>query len=41
VRITGPFTVDSSGDVHAPTGPGLGAEIGWDLINSAVIGIAA
>jgi hypothetical protein len=29
------------GDVHAPVGPGLGAEIDWDLINSAVIGIAA
>ncbi len=30
------FEVDRNGDVHAPTGPGLGAEIDWDLINSSV-----
>jgi L-alanine-DL-glutamate epimerase-like enolase superfamily enzyme len=38
--LTEPFTVDSRGDVHAPAGPGLGAGIDWDLINSAVIAVA-
>ncbi|HEY1822381.1 MAG TPA: enolase C-terminal domain-like protein, partial [Trebonia sp.] len=36
-----PFEVDPNGDVHAPTGPGLGADVDWDLINSAVIAVAA
>jgi hypothetical protein len=27
--------------VHAPTGPGLGAAIDWDLINSSVQAVAA
>ena len=39
--LTEPFTVDSSGDVHAPSGPGLGVGIDWDLINSAVVAVAA
>ena len=33
-----PFRVDAEGNVHAPTGPGLGAEIDWPLINSSVLG---
>ena len=33
--------IKASGDVHAPTGPGLGAAIDWDLINSSVTGVAA
>ena len=33
--------VDPDGDVHAPAGPGLGAGVDWDLINSAVIAVAA
>jgi hypothetical protein len=39
--LTGPFEVDANGDVHAPAGPGLGAGIDWDLINSAVLAVAA
>lgn len=39
--LTEPFAVDSGGDVHAPAGPGLGAGIDWDLINSAVVAVAA
>jgi L-alanine-DL-glutamate epimerase-like enolase superfamily enzyme len=31
-----PFRVDAQGNVHAPTSPGLGAEIDWPLINSSV-----
>jgi L-alanine-DL-glutamate epimerase-like enolase superfamily enzyme len=31
-----PFCVDAAGNLHAPTGPGLGAEIDWALINSSV-----
>jgi L-alanine-DL-glutamate epimerase-like enolase superfamily enzyme len=31
-----PFEVDPNGDVHAPEGPGIGAEIDWDLVNSSV-----
>ena len=37
--LVNPLTVDASGDVHAPSGPGLGAEIDWDLINSSVAGV--
>jgi L-alanine-DL-glutamate epimerase-like enolase superfamily enzyme len=33
-----PFRADAEGNVHAPTGPGLGAEIDWALINSSVSG---
>ena len=39
--LTEPFAVDAGGDVHAPAGPGLGAGIDWDLINSAVVAVAA
>jgi len=39
--LTDPFTVDAHGDVHVPAGPGLGAGIDWDLINSAVTAVAA
>ena len=39
--LTEPFAVDEDGDVHAPAGPGLGAGIDWDLINSAVVAVAA
>ena len=31
----------AGGDVHAPAGPGLGAGIDWDLINSAVTAVAS
>ena len=31
-----PLEIDSDGLLHAPTAPGLGVEIDWDLINSAV-----
>ncbi len=33
--LTAPLEIDADGLVHAPTGPGLGVEIDWDLINSA------
>jgi L-alanine-DL-glutamate epimerase-like enolase superfamily enzyme len=39
--LTRQFEVDANGDVHAPAGPGLGAAIDWDLINSSVTGVAA
>ena len=39
--LTEPFEVDADGYVHAPTGPGLGAEIDWPLINSSVSEVAA
>jgi L-alanine-DL-glutamate epimerase-like enolase superfamily enzyme len=39
--LTEPFAVDANGDVHAPAGPGLGAGIDWELINSAVVAVAA
>ena len=39
--LTEPFAVDSGGEVHAPAGPGLGAGIDWDLINSAVVAVAS
>jgi hypothetical protein len=38
--LTEPFEVDAHGDVHAPTAPGIGGGIDWDLINSAVISVA-
>jgi L-alanine-DL-glutamate epimerase-like enolase superfamily enzyme len=28
--------IDSQGDIHAPTGPGLGVEVDWELINASV-----
>jgi L-alanine-DL-glutamate epimerase-like enolase superfamily enzyme len=31
-----PLAIDGDGLLHAPTAPGLGVEIDWDLINSAV-----
>ena len=39
--LTEPFQVDANGDVHAPAGPGLGAEIDWHLIRSAVSSVAS
>jgi L-alanine-DL-glutamate epimerase-like enolase superfamily enzyme len=39
--LTEPFTVDREGNVHAPTAPGLGAAVDWDLINSSVVAVAA
>ena len=32
-----PFDIDAAGNVHAPTQPGLGFDVDWDLINSSVI----
>ncbi len=37
--LTEPFQVDPGGNVHAPTGQGLGAGIDWDLINSSVTAV--
>jgi L-alanine-DL-glutamate epimerase-like enolase superfamily enzyme len=28
--------IDSHGDIHAPTGPGLGVDVDWELINASV-----
>jgi L-alanine-DL-glutamate epimerase-like enolase superfamily enzyme len=39
--LTEPFAVDAEGNVHAPTAPGLGADVDWDLINSSVVAVAA
>jgi L-alanine-DL-glutamate epimerase-like enolase superfamily enzyme len=39
--LTEPFEVDREGNVHAPTGPGLGVGVDWDLINSSVQAIVA
>jgi L-alanine-DL-glutamate epimerase-like enolase superfamily enzyme len=39
--LTEPFRVDADGYVHAPTGPGLGAEIDWSLVNSSVSGVVS
>jgi L-alanine-DL-glutamate epimerase-like enolase superfamily enzyme len=33
-----PFEVDADGNLHAPKGAGLGAEIDWELINASVSG---
>jgi L-alanine-DL-glutamate epimerase-like enolase superfamily enzyme len=41
LRIQTDEGIEGNGDVHAPAGPGVGAEIDWDLINSAVIATAA
>lgn len=32
-----PFNIDANGNIHAPTKPGLGFDVDWDLINSSVI----
>lgn len=29
--------IDENGDIHAPTGPGLGVDIDWDLVEGACI----
>jgi L-alanine-DL-glutamate epimerase-like enolase superfamily enzyme len=34
--LTAPLEIDAGGWLHAPTAPGLGVEVDWDLINSAV-----
>jgi L-alanine-DL-glutamate epimerase-like enolase superfamily enzyme len=34
--LAAPLAIDGDGFVHAPTTPGLGAAIDWELINSAV-----
>jgi L-alanine-DL-glutamate epimerase-like enolase superfamily enzyme len=39
--LTEQFEVDPDGDVHAPTGPGLGTGVDWDLINSSVIAVVS
>jgi L-alanine-DL-glutamate epimerase-like enolase superfamily enzyme len=36
--LTDPFEVDAEGNVHAPTGAGLGVEIDWELINASLTG---
>lgn len=28
--------IDAHGDIHAPTGPGLGVEVDWELINGSI-----
>ena len=28
--------IDSHGDIHAPTGSGLGVDVDWELINASV-----
>jgi L-alanine-DL-glutamate epimerase-like enolase superfamily enzyme len=28
--------IDADGDIHAPTGPGLGVEVDWELINASI-----
>jgi L-alanine-DL-glutamate epimerase-like enolase superfamily enzyme len=34
--LTEPFRIDGEGFVHVPSGPGLGVDVDWELINSAV-----
>jgi L-alanine-DL-glutamate epimerase-like enolase superfamily enzyme len=36
--LTEPIEIDADGFVHAPTRPGLGFEIDWELIDSAKLG---
>jgi len=36
--LTEPLAIDAEGYVHAPTRPGLGVGVDWELINSARIG---
>jgi L-alanine-DL-glutamate epimerase-like enolase superfamily enzyme len=37
--LSEPVVIDEGGFAHAPTGPGLGVNIDWDLINSARVGV--
>jgi L-alanine-DL-glutamate epimerase-like enolase superfamily enzyme len=39
--LTDPFEADAEGNVHAPTGAGLGVEIDWELINTSLTGEVA
>jgi L-alanine-DL-glutamate epimerase-like enolase superfamily enzyme len=34
--LSGFPVIDSHGEIHAPTGPGLGVGIDWELINASV-----
>jgi L-alanine-DL-glutamate epimerase-like enolase superfamily enzyme len=34
-----PMRIDGEGFLHAPTGPGLGIEVDWELIDSARVGV--
>jgi len=34
--LTEPLAIDAKGLIHAPTGPGLGVDVDWELIDSAV-----
>jgi L-alanine-DL-glutamate epimerase-like enolase superfamily enzyme len=34
-----PLHIDGEGNLHAPTGPGLGIDVDWELIDSARIGV--
>jgi L-alanine-DL-glutamate epimerase-like enolase superfamily enzyme len=36
--LTEPIAIDPDGYVHAPTGPGLGFDVDWELIDSAKAG---
>jgi L-alanine-DL-glutamate epimerase-like enolase superfamily enzyme len=36
-----PLHIDSDGFLHAPTGPGLGVAVDWELIHSAGAGVVA
>jgi L-alanine-DL-glutamate epimerase-like enolase superfamily enzyme len=36
--LTEPLRIDTDGYVHAPTRPGLGYDVDWDVINAARIG---
>lgn len=37
--LAAPIEIDGNGFVHAPTEPGLGAEVDWELINSSQLGV--
>jgi L-alanine-DL-glutamate epimerase-like enolase superfamily enzyme len=34
-----PLHIDGAGNLHAPTGPGLGIDVDWELIDSARVGV--
>jgi L-alanine-DL-glutamate epimerase-like enolase superfamily enzyme len=36
--LAAPFQIDDEGFVHAPSGPGLGVAVDWELIESAKLG---
>ena len=36
-----PLHIDGEGYLHAPTGPGLGVEVDWELVDSARVGVLA